>query len=97
MASLADDFVEFLIGVCEDDGSTTYVDGILADARAAISGGKGTVSSLVASGLNGKSFNRAVHLSAIEVARACQVALATYAGTETEVSSTYADYRGMNR
>jgi len=94
---MLDDFVEFLVETCEADESTTYVEGILTDARAAIASGSGVVSSLTSSGLNGKSFNRAVHLSAIEVARACQMALKIYGDTETEVASTYADFRGMTR
>ena len=95
--ALFDQFKEFLIEVCIDDGTTTYVDAILVDAKAAISGGKGVVSSLTSSGVNGKTFSRAVNLSPIEVARACQMALAIYGDTETEIGSTYADFSSLQR
>lgn len=95
--TLFDEFKEFLVTVCFEDGNTTYVDAIYSDAKAAIAGGKGTVSSLTSSGVNGKTFSRAVNLSSIEVARACQMALAIYNDEETEVTSTYADFSNIQR
>lgn len=97
MSQLVDDFVEFLVGVCVADESTEYLDGILADARSAIAAGKGTVSSLLNSGLNGKSFGRAVHLNALDVARACQQAKAEYEGEDQSVAASYPDFRHLNR
>lgn len=97
MSQLVDDFVEFLVGVCVADESTDYLDGILSDARAAIAAGKGVVSSLLNTGLNGKSFSRAIHLNALDVALACQQAKAAYEGEDQSVSSTYPDFRGLIR
>jgi hypothetical protein len=95
--TLFDEFKEFLVIVCTEDGDTTYVDAIYSDAKAAITGGKGVVSSLTSSGVNGKTFSRAVNLSPIEVARACQMALAIYNDEETEIGSTYGDFSSIQR
>lgn len=95
--SLFADFVELLVVKCTEDESTAYVDAIYADALSAIAGGKGVVSSLTSSGVNGKTFSRAVNLSPIEVARACQAAIAIYNDEETEITSTYADFSSLQR
>jgi SOS response regulatory protein OraA/RecX len=98
MASqLFDDLVEFLVEVSTADEDTDYAEALLASAKTAISGSGAALSSLISSGLNGKTFSRAVHLSAVEVARACQQAIAIYNDEETEVASTYADFRNLNR
>lgn len=93
MSQLEDTLVDVLVARCEADEATTYVDALLAEAEAAITGGKGTVGSLTSASLNGKNFNRSIQLSPLEVASACRRALAIYNETETEVSATYADYR----
>ncbi len=95
MSQLSDDFVDFLVGVCEADSSTTYAAALLTSAKTAISGSGAGLSSMISAGLNGKTFSRAVHLSAVEVARACQLAIAIYGETETEVSASYADFSAI--
>jgi hypothetical protein len=91
------DFVELLVVKCTEDESTAFVDSIYADALEAIAGGKGVVSSLTSSGVNGKTFSRAVNLTPIEVARACQTAVAIFADEETEIGSTYGDFSSIQR
>lgn len=97
MSQLADEFVDFLVGVCEADEDTDYATALLTAARTAISGSGAGLSTLISSGLNGKNFSRAVHLSAVEVAVACQRAIAIYEDETTEVSATYGDYRNLVR
>jgi hypothetical protein len=103
MSSLADEFTEFLVEVIEADGNTAYVSNLLANARASIAGGKGTIASITGSSLNGKTFNRSVHLTPMEVARACQRALKIHAGQSADsdgddaIVSTYPDFRSLSR
>lgn len=92
-----DDFVEYLVDVSIGDGDTTYVDDLLAKARESIKEGNGTMSSLTGSSVNGKSFNRAIHYTALDVARACQKALRIYNDEDDSHSATYADFRGLRR
>lgn len=71
-------FATLLVQEMEADQSTAFVDTLIRDARAAIKAGKGTVASLVSSGVNGKSFGRQVHLTALDILAACRSALAQY-------------------
>lgn len=91
MASV-EEFVDFLVECCESDENTLYVEQLLNDARKAIAEGRGAISSLTGSSINGKSFSKSVHLSPIDVARACQLAIAEYKRNAGPVRSTYGDF-----
>lgn len=97
MSQLSDELVEFLVEVCEEDEDTDYTVALLASARSAISGSGAGLSSLISSGVNGKTFTRALQLSALEVARACQKAIKIYEDEETDVASTTPDFRNLQR
>ena len=95
-----DELVAVLVAEMEADQSTALVDAILKDARAKLKDGKGTVGSLTASGVNGKTFTRTVDLGPVQVIDACRQALKIYLsdGEDDErVSSTYADFSSLNR
>ena len=94
---LEDELVDFLVETCEAEESTTYLDKLLQQARAKIAGGAGSLGSLTNSSVNGKSFARLVHLSPLEVARACQRALRIHNDNQNEVSASYPDFRHINR
>ena len=94
-----DEFVNVLVAEMEADQSTALVDSILKDARAKLKNGKGEIGSLTASGVNGKSFNRVVELSALQVVNACRQALKIYLSDgedDDRVSATYPDFRNLN-
>jgi hypothetical protein len=89
---------EVLITLAEDaDGDTTDIDSLLASAKAALLAGGGSVGSLIASTVNGKSFTKQISLSPAEVMEACQDALRAIAGNERRVSGSYADFRFLSR
>jgi hypothetical protein len=90
-------FVELLVTKSNADEDTAFAEAVLARALSDITSGGSTVSSLLSSGVNGKTFTRMVHLGPIETARAAQEAIAIYNDAETEVASTYADFRNLNR
>ncbi len=95
-----DEFTSVLVAEMEADGSTSLVDKILKDARAKMTGGKGSMGTINSSSLNGKSFTRTVELSAIQVVSACRQALKIFANDgagDDSVSSTYADFSCINR
>lgn len=92
MMAAIDEFIDFLIECCESDENTLYAEQLLNDARKAIAEGRGTVASLTSSSINGKSFSKTVHLSPIEVARACQLAIADYKRNAGPVRSTYGNF-----
>lgn len=90
-----DEFIRVLVAEMEADQSTAIVDTILKDARAKLLAGKGTVGSLTASGLNGKSFSRTIELGPAEVVNACRQALKIYLSDgddDDRVSVTYPDW-----
>lgn len=92
-----DEFAKVLADEIEaDGGDTAFVDSLICRARAAIKNGKGELRSLLASGINGKSFSSAVHLNAAEVLDACRQALRIAAGTDDRVSATYPDFSGLH-
>lgn len=94
-----DEFVNILVSEMEADGSTALCDKLLKDARAAILQGKGTIGHLTSSALNGKSFQRNVEFSALQVLQCCRRALAMYASEDGDddntVSATRPDWRGL--
>lgn len=95
-----DEFVQVLVAEMEADQSTTLVEAILKDARKKLKEGKGTVGSLTASGVNGKTFTRTVDLGPVEVINACRQALKIYLSDgedDDRVSSTYADFSSLSR
>lgn len=95
-----DDLASALLEECLATGTTSYVSGILDDAKAALKAGKGTVGALTASSANGKSFSRAVTLNPAQVMQACRTALNRFAGDgddENEVASTVPDFRQLVR
>lgn len=95
-----DEFVQVLVAEMEADQSTALVDAILKEARAKLKTCKGTVGNLTASGVNGKTFTRTVDLGPVEVINACRQALKIYLSDgedDDRVSSTYADFSGLNR
>jgi len=95
-----DEFIQVLVAEMEADQSTSLVDSILKDARAALKAGKGTLGSLTASAVNGKSFTRTVDLSPVQVIDACRQALKIYLSDgedDDRVSATYPDFGGIVR
>lgn len=93
-------FASLLVQEMEADQSTAFVDTLIKDARAAIKAGKGTIASLASSGLNGKSFQRQVHLSAIDILAACRSALQQYLNDgddDLTVSSSRPDFSNLVR
>ena len=95
-----EEFRELLIAEMRADGNTAFVDKLIKDARAAILAGKGTLSSLTTSALNGKSFARAVELTATQVLSAARQALHAYVSDgegDDIVSATYADFSSIHR
>ncbi len=95
-----EDFAAVLLEEMQADESTSFVDSIMKEARAALKKGGGNLSSLLNAGVNGKSFTKAVHLNAAQVLDACRRALKAYAGDGfdvDEVSATYPDFSALNR
>lgn len=92
-----DEFVNVLVSEMEADQSTAFVDQLLKDARAKIRAGKGSLGTLTSSALNGKSFQRQVDFTAVQVLDCCRRALSRFAGgdADAEVSATRADFRHM--
>ena len=92
-----DEFVNVLVAEMEADGSTAFVDQLLRDARAQIRAGKGTIGTLSSSALNGKSFQRQIEFSAVQILNCCRRALNRYtlADDADEVSATRPDFRGL--
>lgn len=95
-----DEFTHALVAEMEADESTAFVDALLKDARALIRKGKGTVGTLTSSSLNGKSFQRQVQFTAVQVLSACRRALKLYLGDgegDDEVSATYPNFSEITR
>jgi hypothetical protein len=94
-----DEFVNILASEMEADGSTAFCDRLMKDARAAVLNGKGTIGHLTSSALNGKSFQRNVEFSPLQVLQCCRRALAMYASTDGDddgtVGATRPDFRGF--
>jgi len=93
-----EDLARILLAEMEADQSTALADTILRDARSALKAGKGSIGTLTASGVNGKSFTRSVQLSCVQVIDACRRAITAYANDgddPDEVRSTYPDFSGM--
>lgn len=94
-----DEFILVLVAEMEADASTAICDRLIKDARASILSGKGTIGHLTSSALNGKSFQRAVDFSAVQVLDCARRALITYASEDGDddgtVSATLADWRGF--
>lgn len=92
-----DEFVNVLVAEMEADGSTAFVDQLLKDARAQIRAGKGSIGTLTSSALNGKSFQRQIEFTAVQVLACCRRALNRYTlGDDAdEVPATRPDFRGM--
>lgn len=93
-----EDFAHILATEMQADQSTTLADTLLKRARASILAGGGDISSLLSSGINGKSFAKAVHLNAAQVIDACRRALMLYVNDgedDTVVSTTRADFRSL--
>ena len=95
-----EDFAHILATEMQADHSTTLADTLLKRARASILAGGGDISSLLSSGINGKSFAKAVHLNAAQVIDACRRALNIYLNDgedDTVVAASYADFSNINR
>jgi hypothetical protein len=89
---------EVLITLAEDaDGDTTEINALLSAAKSALLTGGGSVGSLIASTVNGKSFTKQISLSPAQVMEACQDALRAIAGNERRVGGSYADFRFLSR
>lgn len=67
---------------CVAEGSTSFVDSILAAARAALLAGSGSVGTVNNGSVNGKSFSITVSLSPAETLKACRMAINRFNGTE---------------
>lgn len=94
------EFTKVLVAEMEADQSTAFVDGLLRDARAAIKAGKGTIGSMTSGSLNGKTFQKQIDLTALEMLQACRAALKQYLNDgqdDDEVSATYPDFRNLVR
>lgn len=95
-----DEFAQVLVAEMEADQSTALVDAILKEARARLKTCKGSIGSLTASGVNGKTFTRTVDLGPIQVIDACRRALKIYLSEgedDDAVSSTCADFSSITR
>ncbi len=95
-----EDFAAVLLAEMQADESTSFVDSIMKEARAALKKGGGNLSSLLNAGVNGKTFTKAVHLNAAQVLDACRRALNAYfnGGFDVdEVSATYPDFTSIHR
>ncbi|MBK8037683.1 MAG: hypothetical protein IPK22_11190 [Verrucomicrobiaceae bacterium] len=95
-----EDFAAVLLAEMQADESTSFVDSIMKEARAALKKGGGNLSSLLNAGVNGKSFTKAVHLNAAQVLDACRRAINAYANDGhdvDEVSATYPDFSTLHR
>lgn len=94
------EFTQILVSEMEADASTDFVDKMLKAARDQVAAGKGSLSSLTNTSLNGKSAARQVELTAAETLKACRDALKIYLSdgdNDDELSSTYADFSLLSR
>lgn len=91
MTAAAAQFVSFLVADMEATGSTAFADGLLANAKAAITAGNGQLGFMTTGSVNGKTFGRSKELSALDVAAACREALDLYADDETR-QITFPDF-----
>lgn len=75
-------FVQFLVDDMTAEGSTEWVDDLLAAAKAQIVAGAGSLPFVIGASLNGKSFNfdARTSISSAEMAIACRQALQSYKG-----------------
>lgn len=87
----AEDFRNFLLADMEATSSTEFATDLLAQAKAKIKAGKGELAFLENGSVNGKNFTRAKTLSALDVARACRIALELYAGAPGSSPFTFLD------
>jgi hypothetical protein len=94
------EFTLVLLAEMEADQSTAFVDCLLRDARAKIKAGKGSVGSVISGSENGKTFQREMHMTPLQVLQACRSALKQYLNNgenDDEVSSTRADFSRIDR
>lgn len=94
------EFTQILVSEMEADSSTDFVDKMLKAAREQVASGKGSLSSLTNTSLNGKSAARVVELTAAQTLKACRDALKIYLSdgeNDDEVSATYADFSSLTR
>ena len=89
----AAEFTSFLVDEIEASNAA-FVNELLANARAAITAGKGTIAPLLTGSVNGKSFTRELQMGPAEVAICCRNAIKEAAGTH--VISTAFDFSGTN-
>jgi hypothetical protein len=85
-------FVNFLVMECEDTGQTTFVNTMLAAAKAQILAGQGSIGFLTTASANGKAVTQVGSLTADEIAWACRTALRTYEGTRRTGPFTFLDF-----
>lgn len=91
------EFADTLQTHMEMTGDTSFVEELKCNALNAVLSGKGTIGGLTSSGVNGKTFQRSIDLNPAQVLDACQRALKAYAGDDSTVGSTYADFREIHR
>jgi hypothetical protein len=94
----AADLTDFLIADAQasDPVDLTFINGLLTNAKAKISGGKGEVAPLTQGQVGGKQWMREIKLSALEVASACRSALDFLQEDSRSVSATRFDFGGLN-
>lgn len=92
-----DDFVQFLVAESEADGHTTWVEGLLDEAKSKMTGAKGEFSTLTNASLNGKTFQRFFQFTALDTVRACRRALNIFNNEDDTVSSTNAGFARISR
>jgi hypothetical protein len=91
-ADLSDFLIADALAVDPDNPDLTFINTLLTNAKAKISGGKGEVAPLTEGSVGGKTWQREIKLSALEVAAACRTALDFLDEDEKAVSGTNLDF-----
>lgn len=92
-----DDFVATLVADAERaDGSTAFIEALLVNARKQVEAGNGTVGMINSATVNGKTFQKKIQFTGMEVMRACNQALKVLADDDDTVSVSYADFSHLH-
>jgi hypothetical protein len=87
-------FVNFLVAEMEDTEDTTFVQGLLDAAKAAILG-KAELDFIETGTVAGKIYGRSKELSSVEIAQACRKALSLYNDVAGRSPFTFPDFSNM--
>jgi len=88
--------IKFLVMECEDTQSTDYVTGLLAQAKAQIQSGNGSIGFIQSASANGKHINRTEQYTCLDVAQACREALRLYNDIPGTSPITFLDFSGTS-